>query len=82
MKKYTKAQAKSIRLKTFSATTKNGLTLVRAFLKENAARKMEVDINEVEESSWIISSLPCDELIECMEYPYTESHFEIRYRQD
>ena len=80
-KSYSKEQATKLKLHTFATTTNSGASIVRAYLKESAAKRLGVTVSEVYSYDGFVSSVPCDELVEIPQNDNT-SLFEIRMREN
>lgn len=80
MSTYSKAQASKLKIKTFSYTDNSGAKLVRAYLKENAAKRLGVNVEDVHQSNQITGGTSVDELVEIALHNNT-FEYEIRMKQ-
>jgi hypothetical protein len=81
MSNYSKEAAKKLHIHTFATTTSRGATIVRAYLKENAARKLGVSIDEVYPYNAPTGGSSVDELVSTYDHSGNES-FKIEMKNE
>lgn len=80
-KTYSKLQAAKLKTHTFATTTQSGASIVKAYLKENAAKRLGVSVEAVYAYNGFTNGVSVDELVPTYDHVGVES-FEIRMRND
>lgn len=80
MNNYTKSESQRLSPKTFVFTDNRGGNYVKAFLKENAAQRLGVSVDDLKESNMIPDSVCVDEIVENFDQISNTSTFTIQTR--